>query len=140
MNAKRVRDDAESSQEQRRRELEAGKDRPTEIFFRQELNGATAKATLYWDKAPKTCSAIVSMLPFSTVAWHGTMSGAEALCVTPRNVDGIPRDESENCEMGGTRACIIHTNRASPARLSRSVGGLRVVFTRRWPPGFESHM
>ena len=76
-----------------------GGGRPTHIVFRQERNGATAKLELLWDAAPKTCEAVCKLLPFDTVAWHGTMSGREALCVTPADpTSGIPRDETENCK------------------------------------------
>ena len=42
------------SREERRKELLEGRNRPTEIFFRQELNGASAKATLDWEKENAT--------------------------------------------------------------------------------------
>ena len=39
------------------------------------------------------------MCPFTTVAWHGKNSGAEALCLTPQVVSDVPQDESENATM-----------------------------------------
>lgn len=65
----------------------------------ESQRGATARALLLWDKAPRTCAAVCSMLPFSTWAWHGRNSGDEALLITPSVMRGVPQDASENATM-----------------------------------------
>ncbi len=65
--------------------------RPAAISIRLPQTGATATAELLWDKAPRTCAAIVSMLPFEMVCWHGKNSGAEALCLTPEVITDLPQ-------------------------------------------------
>ena len=57
---------------------------------------ATAKAELLWNKAPKTCAAIVDALPIETYCWHGRNSGSEALLVTPSLISHLPQDATEN--------------------------------------------
>ena len=69
-------------------------DRPQFLEF--SLNGATARAELLWDKAPKTCEAIVAQLPIESFAVHGKNSGAEALLLTPSVIKDLPQDGSEN--------------------------------------------
>jgi hypothetical protein len=61
-------------------------------------NGPVVTAQLLWEQAPLTCKAIVDALPFNTVSWHGRNSGAEALCLTPSVIYGIPQDATENAK------------------------------------------
>ena len=69
--------------------------KPSTLHFSIE-GVASAKATLLWGKAPKTCEAIVAQLPFETTTFHGKNSGAEALLVTPKCISHLPQDESES--------------------------------------------
>ena len=63
-------------------------------FAIPELN-ATATATLRWEEAPRTCSAIIELLPFSSKAFHGRNSGDEALLLTPTVIEDVPQNETE---------------------------------------------
>lgn len=73
--------------------------RPSFLKFRF-ANGASAKARLLWNKAPKTCAAVVATLPLETWSWHGRNSGAEALFLTPRVISDVPQDDTENATTG----------------------------------------
>jgi hypothetical protein len=70
--------------------------RPCKLQFRIEPSGTIATATLLWDKAPRTCRAIVDSLPFTSHCFHGRNSGAEALLLTPKVISHLPQDETEN--------------------------------------------
>ena len=70
--------------------------RPSTLTFHLSPSGATATAQLLWDKAPKTCAAIVAQLPIRTMCWHGRNSGAEALLITPALINDLPQDKTEN--------------------------------------------
>jgi hypothetical protein len=51
------------------------------LKFPQE--NVAAIATLLWEEAPATCSAVASLLPVAGVAHHGVYSGSEAVLILP---------------------------------------------------------
>ena len=82
--------------------------RPEGIHFRMESSGATATARLLWDQAPKTCAAIVSLLPIDTMCWHGRNSGAEALLITPTLVSHLPQVYAQHSALDQNSNVQIH--------------------------------
>ena len=71
---------------------------PTILKFEIPSLNASATAKLLWDKAPLTCEAIVSQMPYTTMAFHGRNSGDEALCLTPSCITNVKQDETENAQ------------------------------------------
>jgi len=55
-------------------------------------DGASADAVLLWDKAPRTCAAVASVLPVRGTAHHAIYSGSE--CV--QLLDEVLRIDPEN--------------------------------------------
>lgn len=57
--------------------------RPSKIRLVFPNEGVSATATLLWEEAPTTCSAIRDLLPVKAVAHHGMYSGSEAVLLLP---------------------------------------------------------
>jgi len=60
------------------------------LIFPQE--GAAAVAVLDWENAPRTCEAILSVLPFENASHHGIYSGSECVLL----LDRVLRPDPEN--------------------------------------------
>lgn len=57
---------------------------PRFIEFLSESEGITARAELWDERAPRTCSSVWNMLPVSGYFHHAIYSGAEVAMVLPR--------------------------------------------------------
>jgi hypothetical protein len=79
--------------------------RPSAIRLTFVECGATAQATLLWERAPVTCDAIVNLLPVAGRAHHAIYSGSE--CVQLLNQ--IPRIDPENATANVTKGQVAFT-------------------------------
>jgi len=78
---------------------------PQKMCFSFPQENAHAVAELLWDQAPRTCEAVLSVLPFSGTSHHGIYSGSECVLL----LDKVLRLPKENATSKVTKGQIAFT-------------------------------